>query len=257
MNAGLLLLALAAPPRLVTLGAAVTETAAALGAEDSIVAVDSTSRFPASLSERPRVGYLRRLSAEGLLAHRPSRVLASVEAGPPNVMKALETHGVEVHAFPEAKNWPEAKQRIEAVGKALDRADDAKALVAAQDARLAKLKAGLPKARPRVLVLFAHGRAPMVGGRGTEADGMLALVGADNAAAALEGWKPMSEEAVLAAKPQVVVTTKEVGPAARERLLGLGIPDLKVVEMDAILLLGLGPRTADAAEQLAKLVHGP
>jgi iron complex transport system ATP-binding protein len=66
--------------RIVSIGGAVTEILYALGLEDRIVAVDTTSVYPErALAEKPNVGYMRQLSPEGtvrlkgrdLCAYRP------------------------------------------------------------------------------------------------------------------------------------------------------------------------------------------
>jgi iron complex transport system substrate-binding protein len=88
---------------------------------------------------------------------------------------------------------------------------------------------------------------------------MLQLAGAVNAAEAVEGWKPLSDEGVIAARPEVVLRVARAGapadspgdpfalpafagtPAARTRAL---------VTMDGLLLLGFGPRAPEAALDL-------
>ena len=68
--------ALAAPARIVSLGGAVTEIVVALGAQEQLVARDSTSTFPPSVATLPDVGYVRALSPEGVLALGPELILA-------------------------------------------------------------------------------------------------------------------------------------------------------------------------------------
>jgi iron complex transport system substrate-binding protein len=46
--------------RVITLGGSVTEIAVALGAGDRLVAHDTTSNFPESITALPDVGYIRR-----------------------------------------------------------------------------------------------------------------------------------------------------------------------------------------------------
>ena len=59
----------AAPPaRVVSVGGAITELVYALGAEASLVGVDTTSIYPAAAKALPSVGYQRTLSAEGVLS---------------------------------------------------------------------------------------------------------------------------------------------------------------------------------------------
>ena len=54
--------------RIVAVGGTVTEILYALGAEDRIVARDSTSSYPAGALSKPDIGYMRALSSEGILS---------------------------------------------------------------------------------------------------------------------------------------------------------------------------------------------
>jgi ABC-type Fe3+-hydroxamate transport system substrate-binding protein len=59
--------------RIVSVGGAVTEILYALGLEQRVIAVDTTSLYPPrALAEKPNVGYMRQLSPEGVLALGPS-----------------------------------------------------------------------------------------------------------------------------------------------------------------------------------------
>ena len=71
------------PSRIVSIGGAITEILYALGLEQRVVAVDTTSLFPdTALRDKPNVGYMRQLSAEGVLGLNPSLVLAMQGSGP-------------------------------------------------------------------------------------------------------------------------------------------------------------------------------
>ena len=59
-----------------------TEIAFALGHGDQVVGVDTSSVFPPEVKLLPQVGYPRTLAAEGVLALRPTRLIAAEEAGP-------------------------------------------------------------------------------------------------------------------------------------------------------------------------------
>ena len=82
---------IADPARIVSIGGAITEILYALGFEDRLAGVDSTSLYPAAaLRDKPNVGYMRQLSAEGVLGLNPSLVLAAQGAGPKETMDVLE-----------------------------------------------------------------------------------------------------------------------------------------------------------------------
>lgn len=256
---------MATEARIVTLGAGVTETVAALGLADRIVAVDTTSRWPEQLASRPRVGYVRALSAEGLLSFRPTRVIASQEAGPPAALDAIRAARVPLVLVPEARDWGEAKARMRAVGAAVDREAAVEALVRDQDARLARLAERLEaRPRPKVLFLFSLGRSPVVGGRRSIADAMIALAGGQVALPEIEGFRPPVSEVIAASAPEVILTTPRV-LASMGGVAGLsGLPGFtetpalrngRVVTLDDTLLLAFGPRTALAVEALAAALH--
>ncbi|QJX01792.1 ABC transporter substrate-binding protein [Alcanivorax sp. IO_7] len=66
-----------AQQRLVVAGGELTEIVYALDAGDRLVAVDSTSNYPAAARQLPKLGYVRALPVEGTLALKPDLVLLS------------------------------------------------------------------------------------------------------------------------------------------------------------------------------------
>jgi iron complex transport system substrate-binding protein len=83
------------PSRIVSIGGAVTEILYALGLQQRVVAVDTTSLYPPDvLQTKPNVGYMRQLSPEGVLGLNPSLILAIDGSGPPNVMAVIESAGI-------------------------------------------------------------------------------------------------------------------------------------------------------------------
>jgi iron complex transport system substrate-binding protein len=172
--------AVAGERRIVSAGGAVTEVLYAIGREAEIVGVDSTSQHPAeALRTKANVGYLRALGAEGVLSLKPNLVIATDGAGPPDVLRIIESAGVALVRVPDEPTPDGVLRRIAVVAQAVEA--DATALadsVAAGFERLAAARDRV-KARKRVLFILSlqNGRA-LVGGRGTTADGMIALAGA-------------------------------------------------------------------------------
>ena len=87
--------------KILSIGGDITEILYALGLGSRIVAVDSTSQFPAdALKQKGNVGYMRALSTEGVLSVGASLIIASERSGPTEVVKALKQTAipyVEVH----------------------------------------------------------------------------------------------------------------------------------------------------------------
>ena len=60
---------------IITIGGPVTETVFALGEGDRVVARDTTSLYPEEVNALPDVGYMRQLSAEGVLSLGPDLII--------------------------------------------------------------------------------------------------------------------------------------------------------------------------------------
>ena len=68
-----------APLRVVSAGGAFTEIVFRLDAQALLVGTDTTSIFPAAAAALPKVGYLRQLSAEGVLSLKPTLLITASE----------------------------------------------------------------------------------------------------------------------------------------------------------------------------------
>ncbi|WP_045834822.1 hemin ABC transporter substrate-binding protein [Hyphomicrobium sp. 99] len=265
-----------APPpsgaiRILSLGGDVTEILYALGQGDKVVAVDTTSQFPASaLKEKKSVGYLRALSAEGVLAVNPTLIIASEQAGPPEVVKAVKSSGVQYADIAEkqtAEGVPDKVRRIGGIVGAEAEAEKLATKVAADFAAL-DIDRKQIKEHKKVLFILAiqNGRAT-VGGTGTGADAILQLAGADNAAASVTGYKPVSDEQLAELAPDAVVVMRRGDGDRHSGDLALSLPGLSqtpaaknkgLIEMDGQYLLGFGPRAPAAAHDLMKALYsGP
>jgi iron complex transport system substrate-binding protein len=257
----------AAGERVVALGGDVTEIVFALGAGDRLVAVDSTSDHPPAADELPDLGYFRRLAAEPIVALEPDLVLASAASGPPVVLEQLRAAQVPLAIIPNTAGVDGVVAKIQAVGGALDREAAADALAREVEAEVARARDRVADAerRPRVLFVLNVGRgAPLAGGSGTSAAAIIALAGGRNAVGGFEGYKPLSQEAAIAAAPDVVLVPDHTLEAAGGREALLERPELRhtpaaaagrVVAMDGLLLLGFGPRLGEAVNELARALH--
>ena len=252
---------------IVSVGGAVTEIVYALGAEHRLIAVDSTSRHPPEAGELPNVGYMRRMSAEAILALEPGLVLAEADAGPPAALAQLRAVGVPLVMVPDHPSPRGVLDKVTTVARALGLEDGGRELSARLALEFEELRARLEavERRPSVLFLLSIGRgAPLAGGRGTSADGIIALAGGSNAAAAFDGYKPLSPEAAAGAAPEFLLVTERTlkllgGPATLLERPEIAVMrtgrGARLVVMDGLLLLGFGPRTPEAVRRLAAALH--
>jgi iron complex transport system substrate-binding protein len=255
------------PPRVVSLGGSVTETAFALGAGASVVGVDESSLFPPHVASLPQVGYYRTISVEGVLSLAPTLVLASVEAGPPAALAQLVAAGVTVVRVPEGYTPGIVTEKIRIVASALGLGEAGDALAdrlahEMDEASGLRARAGT---RPRALFIWSRGPgAPVVGGSETGASAVLELAGAENAASGMRGYQPMNAESVVLASPDVLVVPDATvaslgGLDALLRLPGVAATPAgrarRVITVDLMALLGFGPRTGEALLALTRELH--
>jgi len=251
--------------RIVTVGGAVTEIVYALGFGDRVVAADITSSFPAEVKGKPSVGYMRALSPEGVLALSPKIVLAIEGSGPPDAVEVLSRASVPFVIVPEGYDEASVLKKIRFIAQALGVPEKGEAIakqVAEDFVALSAMRAKIGAHRSAVFVLAVGNGTPTVAGDRTSAEGVFELAGVDNAIKGMNGFKPATPEATLAAAPQAVITMIERNhglgpdvmfalpafsgtPAARERRL-VSIPSY---------FLTFGPRTAHAAQKLAASIY--
>ena len=203
------LLAFAAPQeKIVTLGGDVTEIVYALGASSSLVARDSTSQWPQAANVLPDVGYLRQLNAEGILSMRPTLVLASAQAQPSLALKQVEQSHVRVIAVPAANDLSVIDEKVRIVAEATHREAEGEAL----RGKLRQALSTLPTSplNKRVLFILNHGgMTAMAAGQQTGADAAIRAAGLQNAMQGFTRYQPLSQEGVIASRPDLVVISQD------------------------------------------------
>lgn len=254
--------------RILSIGGDVTEILYSLGVGDKIVAVDSTSQFPAeALRDKKNVGYMRALSAEGVLSASPSLIVASRGAGPPEVVKALKASNVPYVEVPDEHDVEGVAGKVRLIAETTGVADKGEALareIAQKFASLATERARVAKPLKAIFVLGVQKGQATIAGTGTSGDAILALAGMQNAAKSFPGFKPMVDEALVEMQPDVIVVMKRSDPThdalkALDDLKGVQATpagkNKRIVAMDALYLLGFGPRAPDAAAELMRAVY--
>ncbi|WP_213956389.1 MULTISPECIES: hemin ABC transporter substrate-binding protein [unclassified Variovorax] len=249
-------------PRLITISGAITEVVYLLGAERQLVGTDTTSLYPQAAQKTPKVGYMRQLSAEGLLSLKPDAVIATTESGPPVVLDQLRGAGVRLELVEADHSWSEVQRKVQAVGRAAAREAQARELQAGLDGEWSEVQkrvAASTARKPRVLFVLSHSASPQVSGEKTAAHAVIGFAGGMNCLGGFQGYRPMTAEAMASAAPDIILTSTQsieahggidkfwerpelaLTPAFRKRAL---------VTRDALLLLGFGPRLPGAIGEL-------
>ena len=255
--------AISDPARIVSIGGAITEILYALGYDGRIAGIDTTSVYPSSaLGNKPNVGYMRQLSAEGVVGLNPTLVLAMQGSGPKETMDLLDAAKIPLVLVPETFSGDGIVEKIKLVGHAMGADARASCLANAVSGdldQLAKLRARVTKpVRVMFVMSFLNGRA-MAAGHKTAANEIIALAGGVNAIDGYDGYKPINDEAIVAAKPDVVLSiarskdSLEADAIYAHPAFALTpvATNKSFISMEGLYLLGFGPRTASAARDLA------
>ncbi len=255
----------ATPGRIVSIGGALTETVFALGAGSHVVAVDSTSRYPVAAGSLPQIGYMRALPTEGIVSLHPDLLLLSGDAGPREVVEVLRAARMPIATVEDGAGAGAPSAKAVAIGRALG--IDAAPLAAALTADWALLDGPIAAARARPNVLFVLSTArgtPLVSGRDTHADAMIAAVGSDNPVRQFAGYRSLSAEGAAMLAPDVILMMSHALQEAGGVDAVLRIPALavtpaaaarRILALDGPYMLNFGPRAAHARRDLAALLH--
>lgn len=255
--------------RIISLVPAVTETLFAIGAGERVVGVSSFDNFPPEVEKLPEVGALLDPDIERIATLRPDLVI--VYATQAELRAQLESMGIPVYEYRHA-GLDDVMRTIVELGSLLGLSGNAEALRSRLEARLDAVRASVSGLdHPRTLLVFGRNPGGVGGVLASGGDGFLAdlleVAGAENVFGAVRRESlPATTEAVLASAPEVIVELLPHGsgvelqrqaedawrlapalPAVRDGRVRVLVGDEFVVP---------GPRVADAADALARAIHG-
>jgi iron complex transport system substrate-binding protein len=255
--------------RVVSVGTATTETIYALGAGAKLVGVDNSSaEYVAEAARLPRVGPRATLSAEGILSLKPTLVVLTADAGPPQVVEQLRGANVAVVTLTSDYTVATVLQKVRTIARALaleQRGSGLEASIERDMNDVGKLLAGA-KAKPKVMFV---GRGPnmpnaTMSGAGTTVDEMIKLAGGVNPLTDFKGFREMTDEAVVNAAPDVILLTEKSfersgGTGGVLKFPGVALTpagkDRRVYAVSDMYFQGFGPGVGRAVRELALKLH--
>lgn len=250
--------------RIVSAGGSVTEILYALGMKPQIVAADTSSMYPQSVSTLPKIGYYRQLSVEGVLAMRPTHLYAALGVGPEQVLAQLRNAGVKVHVFEQARTVTGLIKQIREIGEHTNASEEAERLVLTVNNQLSTIKKLSAHHQQRaVFLMSASERGIMAAGRNTVPNLIMDIVGLRNPYDNIEGFKPVSIESFLAIAPtQVLIAAHRTGGLSAQEMCQqpalaqwASMQGCNLHIVDALLFLGLTPRLPEAVAQFTSIVE--
>ncbi len=249
--------------RIVSIGGDVTEIIYALHAEAELVGRDSTSTYPEAVKSLPDIGYMRQLNAEGILSLKPTLVLASDQSLPALALEQVKNSGINVVSVPGLPALETVPKKISAIAQALGKEDEGKKLIANYEQQVA----AMPKNKLSTKVLFVmnySGTTPMAAGQNTAADAIIGFAGGTNAMQGFKKYRPLSQEGIIAAAPELLLLTTAGFEAmgGKEKIWQLpGISQTpagknkRFLVVDDLALLGFTLKTPEVVSSLHKALE--
>lgn len=256
----------AAPQRIVSLAPSNTEIVCALDACDSIVGVTDVDDYPPQIAEVERVVTSTQVDLEAVVAMEPDLVLAAGnELTPTAVIEQLSGLGLPVLAlYPESLEGIYAD--IELVGRAIDRGDEASALIGAMEARVDAVRTTVADLeRPRTFYEVGVFEGTIY----TAGDGSFLASLIDTA-----GGEPITGDALstsiaiedlVAADPELIllgdasydrtITVESVAARPGWETLTAVVEGRVLPVAEDVVITRPGPRIVDGLEALARAIH--
>ncbi len=244
--------------RVIALYGAFNEIFLALGAGDLLVARTAADGNLPELAALPAIGTHMRPNAELVLAQRPDVVVQLEGRSEAQTQtENLRSLGLNVLTF-EVNSFERLFEVTQLLGQLVGREQAATALVNGWKGRLQALRSSSAgKPGPRI---FYEVRYPnlLAAGRGGISSEILALAGGENVVTDSKKLVRFSEEALIAANPDVyLIQQGPMNPAPtpldeRDHYKGLRVVrEGRVLVVDEDRFARPGPRALDAAEELA------
>ncbi|MCK5317646.1 MAG: cobalamin-binding protein [Anaerolineales bacterium] len=255
------------PETIISLAPSNTEILYALGLEDKIVGVTEYCDYPEAAQDKPKIGGFSTVDVERVVEIQPDLILAA-NKHKDDTIPALERLGLTVLAL-DPKTLDEVLEAITLVGRCTGSEDEASLLVTEMNNRIEAVTDETDNLTPaqRLRVLYVTWHDPlMTVGSGALHNELIQQAGGTNIFQDLtDNYPNISLEAVIEANPQVIITG--VGMGTGEDLpFQFASTEPRLEDVDARinnrvyaitnnLVSRSGPRTVDALERLAKMIH--
>lgn len=241
------------PRRIVSLVPSISETLAAVGVADRVVAVtDFCVRPPGAFTAAERVRGTKNPDVDRVIELEPDLVLANLEENRERDVTALRRAGIDVHvSFP--RDVPGAATTIRTIAALVGEPDAGERIAGEIDDAYAAARARAPATPLRVLCPIWRGPW-MVVGEGCYAAGLLETAGLVTRPRTGERYPDVDPDA-FRGEVDAVLLPSEPYAFREEHLTEWEGWDVPVRLVDGALLTWHGPRTATALERFSTLAE--
>lgn len=255
------------PEKLVSLMPSNTEIVFALGLGDELVGVSDYDNYPAEAAEKEKVGGME-FNVEKIISLNPDVVLAHASSAHNSTegLQQIRDAGIDVVVVNDAANFEDVYGSIDMIGQATGTTKEAEQLVADMKGKLADIKekaATISDSNKKSVYIEVSEDPLFTTGKNTFMQEMLDTINASNVFSE-EGWIQVDQEAVIAANPDVIITT--YGAYAKEEPIDqissrkgwediAAVKEKQIVDVDSDMVTRSGPRLVEGVEAIAEAVY--
>lgn len=247
------------PQRILSLGTAFTECLYAIGAQDQIVGVDSTSKYPAACANKTHIGSAYTINLENVTMLQPDLVI--MWKSYTTTLNTLTNHNMTVLAF-DPQSVADVERMINKLGNATGKVQGANSVVTDMQTRISAVekKVANTTARPTVYMelLSSGGKSP---GPGTMTNDVISISGGTNINSNTTArYTKLTTEYVIGQDPQFIVLEKQNTKTNDQVKNTTGYGTISAVVNDKIMRvdgawLTASPRIVLAVEAFASWFH--
>jgi len=200
--------------KIVSMGPSVTEILVALGAGDKIIAADINSKGIAGLKSDVVLFNTFELDSEKLIDLAPDLIFVPSLSKASGTYKLVEDIGICVVYLPSSTSIEAIKEDIRYIAAVMGAESKGKTIISDFEKELAAVKKIGDTITEKKTVHFECAAAPWlyVAGSETFVHEMIVLIGAVNPYAGQKDWFNITDEAVLTANPDVILTSVDYIP---------------------------------------------
>lgn len=247
------------PDKIASGSPAITEIIYAVKGEDKLVGVTDYCNYPEAATRKEKTGDYNGPNVEKLIELGVNLYITDHVAD--DVRKQLEDASITVVIL-EAKNYNDVYNKVELVGKMLDKKAGAESTLIEMKAREVYVLKAIKEAKGKKVFHEVWHDPLMTSGPGSFIDEMIKMLGCENIASdAVSAYAEFSVETLIERNPEVYITANDGMKTIEDIKARTGYDQIDAIKNDKIYFLDPdiisrpGPRIVEGLEILAEAIY--
>lgn len=247
--------------RVISLAPNLTEIIYAVGAGDRLVGNTTYCNYPAEAKAVAKIGDTMQPSIERIVALRPQLIFVSTASQLEAFTRQMAEQNIAIYVT-DPHDLQGILRTIKGIGDLLDHSADADKVIAALSNRIAAVENAV-KTRTPVSVFYQVSKEPLyTAGHDSYMTDVIRRAGGTSVTADVPtAWPRFSDEAALAARPEVIILSTDDTMNKNDKEVAASLKNSpaakkgRVYGINGDFLSRPGPRLVDGLEEIARKLH--